>query len=71
MKQVPFELGDEDVFKTTQTSLGQSIAIGTADQEEESTTSTRAETADDIGTNVRFCNSIFIFILYSRLLLQY
>ena len=60
----PIPYLDEDV-KTIETSLGQNIITGTADLEDESTTSTPAETAEEIGTNVGYCD-IFHFV-YLRL----
>ena len=55
------QIGDEDVIKTTETSLGQNITIGTADEEDEPTTSTLAGTADDVGTNVGNCSLYLYF----------
>ena len=55
------QIGDEDVIKTTETSLGQNITIGTADEKDEPATSTLAETADDLGTNVRICDLYLYF----------
>ena len=51
------------VIKTTETSLGQNIINGTADQEDESTTTTLADTAEDIGTNVRIVIYIYLYVL--------
>ena len=55
--------GDENVIQTTETSLGQNIINGTADQEDESTTTTLADTAEDIGTNVRIVIYIYLYVL--------
>ena len=59
----PCKNRDENVIKTTETSLWQNIINSTADQEDDSTTTTLADTAENIGTNVRVVFYIYLNVL--------